>query len=130
MPSKRRKMLDLPAFKEPAYTAFVLGGTLTFVSLNIPFFYIQYYAISNDIAADKLGFYLLSIITTGSVFRRIFPNIFANRIGPFNIVLWWVDVCPDKFVQFTWDRGDCSAVWILLGGVCLFATDLLCPAIS
>ncbi|KAE8318201.1 hypothetical protein BDV41DRAFT_560961 [Aspergillus transmontanensis] len=74
------------AFCEPAYTFFVLGGTLEFISLNIPFYYIQSFSISEGIATDGLGFYLLSILTTGSVLGRILPNVFANVIGPFNII--------------------------------------------
>jgi predicted MFS family arabinose efflux permease len=93
MPSSKRKPMDLPAFKEPAYTFFVLGGLLTFISLNIPFFYIQNYAIGKGISADGMGFYLLSIITTGSVFGRVFPNFFANRVGPFNIVFLCTIIC-------------------------------------
>lgn len=85
-PSGKRKLLDLMAFHEPAYTFFVLGETLEFISLNIPFYYIQYFAISEGITTNGLGFYLLSILTTGSVLRRILPNIFANLIGPFNII--------------------------------------------
>ncbi|KAF9884238.1 hypothetical protein FE257_001970 [Aspergillus nanangensis] len=85
-PSSKRQILDLPAFKEPAYAAFVLGGVLAFISLNIPFFYIQYFAIESGIASDELAFYLLPILTTGSVFGRVFPNIFANLVGPFNII--------------------------------------------
>ncbi|KAE8358936.1 major facilitator superfamily domain-containing protein [Aspergillus caelatus] len=40
-PSGKRKLLDLVAFREPAYTFFVLGGTLEFISLNIPFYYVN-----------------------------------------------------------------------------------------
>ncbi|KAE8378992.1 major facilitator superfamily domain-containing protein [Aspergillus bertholletiae] len=86
-PSGKRKLLELEAFREPAYTFFVLGCTLEFISLNIPFYYIQYYAIREGIATTDLGFYLLSILTTGSVFGRILPNIFANVVGPFNIMV-------------------------------------------
>ncbi|KAJ5811776.1 MFS general substrate transporter [Penicillium riverlandense] len=92
-PSSKRKMMDLSAFKEPAYTFFVLGGILTFISLNIPFFYIQYFAVTKKVAADEVGFYLLSIITTGSVLGRIVPNIFANKVGPFNIVFVCTMIC-------------------------------------
>ncbi|ATY58505.1 MFS general substrate transporter [Cordyceps militaris] len=92
-PAKKRKALDLGAFKEPAYTSFVLGGLLTFVALNIPFFYIQYFAISKGIAKGEVGFYLLSVITTGSVFGRIVPNLFSNRVGPFNIVSGCTVLC-------------------------------------
>ncbi|KAB8269047.1 major facilitator superfamily domain-containing protein [Aspergillus minisclerotigenes] len=93
IPSSKRKPIDLPAFKEPAYSCSVMGGLLTFISLNIPFFYIQSYAQGRGIPADGMGFYLLSIITTGSVFGRIFPNIFANQIGPFNIISLCTIVC-------------------------------------
>ncbi|KAL4892315.1 major facilitator superfamily domain-containing protein [Aspergillus ambiguus] len=92
-PASKRKLIDLSAFAEPAYIWFVLGGTLTFVSLNIPFFYIQYFSIQQDIASGELAFYLLSIITTGSVFGRVFPNFFANRIGPFNIISACTIIC-------------------------------------
>jgi MFS family permease len=85
--------MDLPAFKEPAYDFFVMGGLLTFISLNIPFFYIQSYGQEKGIPADGMGFYLLSIITTGSVFGRIFPNLFANQVGPFNIISLCTVVC-------------------------------------
>ena len=40
-----------------------------------------------------MAFYLLSIITTGSVFGRIFPNFFANQVGPFNIIFSCTIVC-------------------------------------
>jgi predicted MFS family arabinose efflux permease len=83
----------LPAFKEPAYDFFVIGGLLTFISLNIPFFYIQTYAQKKGTPADGMAFYLLSIITTGSVFGRIFPNFFANQVGPFNIISLCTVIC-------------------------------------
>ncbi|KAJ5219520.1 MFS general substrate transporter [Penicillium chermesinum] len=70
-----------------------MGGLLTFISLNIPFFYIPSYAQQKGIPADGMAFYLLSIITTGSVLGRIFPNLFANQVGPFNIILLCTSVC-------------------------------------
>ena len=93
MPSSKRRIIDLNAFKEPAYLSFVLGGTLTFISLNIPFFYIQYFGLKQEIATRELAFYLLSIITTGSVFGRIVPNLFANKVGPFNIISACTIIC-------------------------------------
>ncbi|KAE8414656.1 major facilitator superfamily domain-containing protein [Aspergillus pseudocaelatus] len=93
IPSSKRKSIDLPAFKEPAYSFFVMGGLLTFISLKIPFFYIQSYAQGRGIPADGMRLYLLSIIATGSVFGRIFPNFFANQIGSFNIISLCTIVC-------------------------------------
>ncbi|KAJ6438232.1 Endoglucanase-1 [Purpureocillium lavendulum] len=85
-PPSKRRLIDLTAFKEPAYTSFVLGAMLTSVTINIPFYYIQYYAISTGVASNELGFYFLSIMTTGSFFGRVLPNLLANRVGPFNII--------------------------------------------
>lgn len=75
-PSCKRKLLDLMAFREPAYTFFVLGGTLEFISLNIPFYYIQYFAISEGITTNGLGFYLLSILTTLDLFWGEYYQIY------------------------------------------------------
>ncbi|KAE8328052.1 major facilitator superfamily domain-containing protein [Aspergillus sergii] len=113
-PSGKQKLLDLMAFREPAYTFFVLGRTLEFISLNIPFYYIQYFAISEGIATNGLGSYLLSIMTTASVLGRILPNVFANVIGPFNIIftctvisgamIAFVSLPPTCFVKLSPDR--------------------------
>lgn len=93
-PGGKRKIVDWPALKEPPYVAFILGGMLAYICLNIPFYYIQYYAISHNITtANGMGFYLLSIITTGSIFGRIVPNLFAHVIGPFNIVFLCTVIC-------------------------------------
>ncbi|KAE8351715.1 major facilitator superfamily domain-containing protein [Aspergillus coremiiformis] len=92
-PSSKRKVIDFSAFTETAYVLFIFGGTLTFISLNIPFFYIQSFAIEKQIASGELAFYLLSIITTGSVFGRVFPNFFANQVGPFNIISACTMIC-------------------------------------
>lgn len=69
------------------------GGLLVYICLNIPFYYIQSYTIDHRIADPGLGFYMLPVITTGSVFGRILPNIFANIIGPFNIVFSCTVIC-------------------------------------
>ncbi|KAF7535961.1 hypothetical protein G7054_g4974 [Neopestalotiopsis clavispora] len=93
VPSKQRKLLDVTALRVPAYLTFVFGGLITFISLNIPFFYIQYFAISTGLSDDEVGFYLLSVITTGSVIGRVLPNFLANRINPFYIVSICTVIC-------------------------------------
>ncbi|EAW09008.1 putative monocarboxylate permease [Aspergillus clavatus NRRL 1] len=97
-PAGKRKILDLPAFKEPAYTVFVLGAMLAYITINIPFYYIQYFALTKHLAAGDLPFYLLSIITTGSIFGRILPNYLANKIGAFNIISICSIICGGTVV--------------------------------
>lgn len=87
LPAGRRKMVDLPAFKEPQYVLFVLGGFVTFMGLYAPFFYVQTYAITYHITNENLAFYLLAIINTGSIFGRIIPNLVADTTGPLNMII-------------------------------------------
>ncbi|RMZ41958.1 monocarboxylate permease [Aspergillus flavus] len=99
-PSCKRKLLDLMAFREPAYTFFVLGGTLEFISLNIPFYYIQYFAISEGITTNGLGFYLLSILTTLDLLAGVV--IVAFLYGFFTGA--FVSLPPTCFVKLSPDR--------------------------
>lgn len=87
LPAAKRKILDLPAFKEPPYLLFVIGAFFAFTGLYAPFFYIESYAIAYKITNQNLGFYTLSIINSASIFGRIVPNFVADRTGPFNIII-------------------------------------------
>jgi len=87
LPAQRRALLDLPAFKELPYTAFVFGGFIGFMGLYMPFFSVQVYAIREHITNENLAFYLLAILNSASIFGRIVPNIMADRIGPFNVIV-------------------------------------------
>ncbi|EJD49425.1 MFS general substrate transporter [Auricularia subglabra TFB-10046 SS5] len=87
LPSSRRKMLDLAAFKEPPYVLFVFGSAIVFTGLYTPFFYIQLYALSKNITSEHLAFYMLSVINAGSTFGRVLPNLIADRTGPFNMMI-------------------------------------------
>jgi predicted MFS family arabinose efflux permease len=87
LPGKTRSLIDWTALKEPAYLFFVIGGSLVFLGLYTPFFYIDYYVISTGITNANLGFYFLVIVNAGSVFGRIFPNIVAVRTGSFNMII-------------------------------------------
>jgi predicted MFS family arabinose efflux permease len=51
------------------------------------FFYVQLYSISKHITTEALGFYLLAILNSASVFGRIAPNFIADRAGPLNIII-------------------------------------------
>jgi len=53
---------------------------------TVPFFYIQYFSIVTGATDENLGFYLLAIINSSSVFGRTLPNLFAARLGGLNII--------------------------------------------
>ncbi|KAF1978444.1 MFS general substrate transporter [Bimuria novae-zelandiae CBS 107.79] len=87
LPAKSRSLFDLSAFKMPAYSLMVLGFFIGFMGLYMPFFYAQLYAINDHITNPDLGFYLLAIMNSTSVFGRIIPNFLADKLGPYNVVI-------------------------------------------
>jgi predicted MFS family arabinose efflux permease len=87
LPAKRRSLLDLRAFLIPAYALQVFGFFIGFMGLYMPFFYAQVYALRNSITNPDLAFYLLAIMNSTSIFGRIIPNFFADKFGPFNVVI-------------------------------------------
>jgi len=60
---------------------------IAFLGTWTPFVYIEVYAIEYSITSKELAFYLLPIITAGSIFGRVGPNLVAARIGLFNVVI-------------------------------------------
>jgi len=87
LPPAKRKVIDLPAFKEAPYTLFVAGSVVAFMGLYAPFFYIEFFSITYKITDTNLAFYTLSIINSASVFGRIVPNFLADKFGPMNIII-------------------------------------------
>ncbi|KAH0144210.1 MFS general substrate transporter, partial [Aureobasidium melanogenum] len=87
LPSHRRKIFDLDAWREPAFTVYVIGSMIAFLGTWTPFVYIEVYALRYGITSKELAFYLLPIITAGSIFGRVGPNLVAARIGLFNVVI-------------------------------------------
>ena len=87
LPPAKRKLFDVSAFKNPAYVFFVIALAIGFMGLYVPFFYIQYFAQVKRLTTGDLGGYLLAILNAGSVFGRIFPNFFAQKIGPMNMLI-------------------------------------------
>lgn len=86
-PAQKRKLIDLAAFKETPYLLFTIGLFFGFMGLNIPFYYISSYAIDDEIMSSNSAFYMLSTINAASIFGRIIPNYFADKLGPLNIII-------------------------------------------
>lgn len=87
VPPMKRKIFDWAAFKEAPYTLFVVGCGLSLLGLYTPFFYVELYSLTYNIASRALSFYTLAIINAGSVFGRILPNMLADKIGPLNVIV-------------------------------------------
>ncbi|KAF9886829.1 hypothetical protein FE257_011076 [Aspergillus nanangensis] len=85
-PKEKRKLVQLSAFKEPAFSLFCLAMFLGFLGFYNFLFYVQSYAIDTGIVDQNLGFYLLAMLNAGSTFGRIIPNFLADHIGPLNVL--------------------------------------------
>jgi len=87
LPERRRKLLDLDAFKEPAYTVYVASLFLGFTGYWVPFFYIELYALEYRITTTELAFYLLAIIAAGSIAGRFGAGVLSKTLGMFNVLI-------------------------------------------
>lgn len=87
LPLQRRRIFDISAFKEPAFTLYGVGLMLAFMGMYIPFFYIQNYAISRKAMHAEQASYLLITLNAGSLIGRIIPNFFADKTGPLNMLV-------------------------------------------
>ncbi|CAO1617820.1 unnamed protein product [Sympodiomycopsis kandeliae] len=87
---KRVRLVELEAFKVPAYGLFVLGSMLVLLGLYTPFTYSDVWTEDNHIPAKD---YFLSILNGASVFGRIIPGILADRFGKMNMLVPHLGVC-------------------------------------
>lgn len=86
MPKERRKLVQISAFKEPAFVLFTASMFVGFLGFYNFLVYIQPYAIDTHVVSSYLGFYLLAMLNAGSTFGRIIPNLIADRTGPVNML--------------------------------------------
>lgn len=99
-PKEKRKLYQFSAFKEPAYTLFVIAMFLGFLGFYNFLFYVQSYAIDTGIVDASLGFYLLSMLNAASTFGRIGPNFIADHTGPLNMLTPAVTITA--ILAFSW----------------------------
>lgn len=86
-PDQKRKLWEFSAFKEKPFTLFTIGAFFGFMGLYIPFFYVQSYAIEEQIMDVNTAFYMLSILNASSIGGRILPNFIADKTGPLNVLI-------------------------------------------
>jgi cyanate permease len=65
----------------------------------LPLFYIQVFSQSRGLS-ETLSFYSLSIINAASVFGRTLPNLIADKLGVFNMLIM-ASLCSG-IVMFGW----------------------------
>ncbi|KAJ7115568.1 major facilitator superfamily domain-containing protein [Mycena crocata] len=73
-------------FSDMGYLSALAGAFFTSLGLSFPFFYLQLYAVTNDIDKE-LAFYLLTLLNGGSVIGCLVNNSISPSIGSFNLIL-------------------------------------------
>ena len=113
VPTQKRQLLQLSAFKEAPYTLFSIAEFLGFMGLYIPFFYIQSYATNapKTHIDPSLAFYLLIILNAASVFGRVIPNFLADKTGPLNMLFPCAAI--SSLLAFCWIAIDSKAGLII-----------------
>lgn len=86
-PATTRPFIDWKVLRNLPYDFFSVGSAFGFMGMYIPFYYITTYSVEKGIVDANLGFYLLTILNTASIFGRIVPNFFADITGPLNITI-------------------------------------------
>lgn len=91
LPSRRErpdaKPVDVKAIlSDFGYWLCIIGATLTFWGLFVPFFYLQVFSEKHGLS-KTIGFYAIPIMNASSIFGRTIPNFLGDVIGPFNVMI-------------------------------------------
>ncbi|KAJ1017864.1 hypothetical protein NDA16_005180 [Ustilago loliicola] len=81
---KQVQWFQFSAFRNPAYTSFVIGASLLMFGLYFPLSYMDVWSSTNNVPAN--GYYL-PILNASSSFGRILPGLVADKLGRINTVL-------------------------------------------
>ncbi|TKA59217.1 hypothetical protein B0A55_12397, partial [Friedmanniomyces simplex] len=85
-PTRRKKLLDLSGFRERPFCLFCLAAFIGFLGLYVPFFYINEFGSEAAGLSPTLAFYLLPILSSGSIVGCILPSFIADHAGPLNVL--------------------------------------------
>jgi MFS family permease len=85
LPLPRKTIIDFSGFKELPFALFCLASFVGFIGLYVPFFFITEFATSAGLPT-KLAFYMLPIVSCGSIVGRILPAYIADTAGPLNVL--------------------------------------------
>jgi predicted MFS family arabinose efflux permease len=83
----RRKILDTTAFTDWPFVILLIGNFVYLLGGFTPFFYVEIYAVENNIADANLSFYIIAIMNAMSALGRVLPNFLSPYTGPFNMLI-------------------------------------------
>ncbi|KAF2151293.1 putative MFS monocarboxylate transporter [Myriangium duriaei CBS 260.36] len=85
-PPKVRAFVDLSAFTDVTYMAFVLTTLVAFMGLFTLLFFLSFFAESRHITDSRMAAYVVAIFNVGSLLGRTIPNAISDKTGPFNLI--------------------------------------------
>ncbi|KAL1898622.1 hypothetical protein Cpir12675_001826 [Ceratocystis pirilliformis] len=74
-------------FKDIPFLLSALGLAFAFMTMYVPYFYIQTYAINKGITTKDFSPYLITIVSAGSILGRVIPNYISDKAGPLNVMV-------------------------------------------
>ncbi|KAH8662177.1 major facilitator superfamily domain-containing protein [Xylariales sp. PMI_506] len=95
---------DLRILKEKAFLLTTIGVFLVEFGLFIPLAYISSYVIYEGFSRE-MSFYMLTFLTSASVFGRALPGYWGDLIGPFNV----------EIISVIFATISCLAIWLPAG---------------
>jgi len=122
--------VDLSCAKNPVLILLSGGLFLVYLGLFTPFFYVTQWTIYLGLDAN-LAFYMISILNAASLFGRILPGLWADRYGPYNMMIlsagfsgivclcWTTATSIGRIVVFSLAYGFFSGAIISLQGACV-----------
>ncbi|KAF9008313.1 major facilitator superfamily domain-containing protein [Cyathus striatus] len=90
LPAPTVSGLQLTKFKshflDKPYVVSIFAAFCISLGLFFPFFYLELYAIDIGISKE-LASYTITLLNAGSILGRVLPNFFADKFGPFNLLV-------------------------------------------
>jgi predicted MFS family arabinose efflux permease len=77
---------DFSVIRQPVLILLAIGLFFVFLGLFTPFFYITAWTDFLGLNSS-MAFYMISIINSASLFGRILPGLWADTLGPYNIMI-------------------------------------------
>ncbi|KAI6124768.1 MFS general substrate transporter [Pisolithus croceorrhizus] len=126
--------LNLPAFRNPAYTIYCLSGIACCLGLYTMLTYLPVSATAVGMS-NNFSFYLVAISNAASGFGRLSAGFLADRIGPLNAMIPFTGLAG--IITFAWpyasSRGALIGVSVVYGYVITSGTYvslLVAPAMA
>ncbi|KAF3764621.1 hypothetical protein M406DRAFT_98428 [Cryphonectria parasitica EP155] len=84
---RKRALIDTDALRDPAFVLFVSASFFLFLCLYTAFFYLQLFDELHGLSSLAFAPYTVTLLNVGSVFGRLLPNYFADKVGSVNTCL-------------------------------------------